>query len=1010
MQYKSLKIAVSAIATCLCFTACDDSTSKSSEKIETYSSVDKLPDCKSSNEGETVRVEKDSTVRVCANGSWYAVSENEDGSFDYSCETKALKDSSGVKIICGGDSVGVVKNTDSKSGKNGTDGKNGVDGKNGTDGHDGKDGSDGSDGKDGKDGADGHDGKDGTNGNDGKDGADGKDGTNGKDGADGKDGASCSAEVLKDLSGMKVVCGKDSVGVIRNGSNGAGCSLKQVGETLLQIKCGNDSTTFYVHGFYDPNSSSSVASSSSMGVTVKSRFDLPKCMAKADSGRIYVRDEELYYNCDSTAKYAAWKPDSARGYLVQSASILGTAIKGPFKFNSPLTLKEMRVQGDSLAYTSIVYNDEISSDKGNYVIPKVNLVFPYAEVAVKGLWRNEVSGDWSTDSLTLYALTDLSTDTVANVNILTHLEYARAKALVKKGYSVYAAKRQADLEILRAFGFATEVEYSERIKTFVKEESDYDNTNATLLAMSLLVMRGLNDKDIAALIETIRADIAADGVWDDKDGNKLKMADWAADFDSDKVRKNLKQWNVLDVPSFEKYLNDFWNNVYALGGCNEDSKGVVKKYENEMSKNNGFYYICKNNSWQEANDIEKDTYGWGEPEKGKENEAKAGDVNEDKYYFYEDGKWREATDEEVDVMGWTTNADVGEVREAARPGYYYILKSDKKWHKATTLEYDTYGIDVFDYEAGKVVAGRVHPTNFYVYLKKDKKFREAEQREVYVKRGCYSETQDTVIRVNFVAEYPVQDSGFACMQTTDSDGSTAYHWRNTFVTSQIKYSNVTYNTVKIGEQTWMAENLRYVYSDTRAGGLLSTAYAPKGDITLVSSYGYLYAWSAAMDSLGKVVSTNKNYACGYYYNKESCSIEENDRYRGICPSGWHLPSKKEFEALVAYVNGEGSYKSDNMAGKSLKKYGGLNLYGFNGMLAGLKSNATSNSYTGYSNVGVFWTKDSYSSTSPYVLALGYYNDNALVTYSSANLKNSSTSQTYNFTSSSYASVRCIKDE
>ena len=48
------------------------------------------------------------------------------------CTTKELKDKSGVKIICGGDSIGVVLN-----GKDGADGK---DGKNGTDGKDGDDG------------------------------------------------------------------------------------------------------------------------------------------------------------------------------------------------------------------------------------------------------------------------------------------------------------------------------------------------------------------------------------------------------------------------------------------------------------------------------------------------------------------------------------------------------------------------------------------------------------------------------------------------------------------------------------------------------------------------------------------------------------------------------------------------------------------------------------------------------------------------------------------------------
>ena len=56
------------------------------------------------------------------------------------CTTKELKDKSGVKIICGGDSIGVVLN--GKDGADGKDGKNGTDDKNGTNGTDGKDGDD----------------------------------------------------------------------------------------------------------------------------------------------------------------------------------------------------------------------------------------------------------------------------------------------------------------------------------------------------------------------------------------------------------------------------------------------------------------------------------------------------------------------------------------------------------------------------------------------------------------------------------------------------------------------------------------------------------------------------------------------------------------------------------------------------------------------------------------------------------------------------------------------------
>ena len=91
-----------------------------------------------------------------------------------SCTTKEMKNKSGVKIICGGDSVGVVLN--------------------------------------GKDGARGE------KGDKGDAGASGKNGINGKDGSD---GSSCLVVALSDGSGYKVLCGGDSVGVVLNGKDGA---------------------------------------------------------------------------------------------------------------------------------------------------------------------------------------------------------------------------------------------------------------------------------------------------------------------------------------------------------------------------------------------------------------------------------------------------------------------------------------------------------------------------------------------------------------------------------------------------------------------------------------------------------------------------------------------------------------------------------------------------------------------------------------------------------------------
>jgi len=108
-----------------------------------------------------------------------------------------------------------------------------------------------------------------------------------------------------------------------------------------------------------------------------------------------------------------------------------------------------------------------------------------------------------------------------------------------------------------------------------------------------------------------------------------------------------------------------------------------------------------------------------------------------------------------------------------------------------------------------------------------------------------------------------------------------------------------YTTVKIGTQTWMAENLKT--TKYRNGDLIGTTIPATLDITdetepkyqwaydgiesNASTYGRLYTWYAATDS------------------------------RGICPTGWHVPSLTEWRALVTFLG------SMNVVGGMLKEVG-----------------------------------------------------------------------------------------
>ncbi|MDR2555664.1 MAG: hypothetical protein LBC64_09585 [Fibromonadaceae bacterium] len=91
---------------------------------------------------------------------------------------------------------------------------------------------------------------------------------------------------------------------------------------------------------------------------------------------------------------------------------------------------------------------------------------------------------------------------------------------------------------------------------------------------------------------------------------------------------------------------------------------------------------------------------------------------------------------------------------------------------------------------------------------------------------------------------------------------------------------IKYNTIKIGEQTWMAENLNYV--DKEYAKEDSKCYGNKP--ANCAKYGRLYNWETAMQA---------------------------------CPSGWHLPTIEEWDVLTNFAGGQDDNK-DEVAEKKLK--------------------------------------------------------------------------------------------
>lgn len=107
----------------------------------------------------------------------------------------------------------------------------------------------------------------------------------------------------------------------------------------------------------------------------------------------------------------------------------------------------------------------------------------------------------------------------------------------------------------------------------------------------------------------------------------------------------------------------------------------------------------------------------------------------------------------------------------------------------------------------------------------------------------------------------------------------------------------TYKTVKIGDQTWMAENLNYADS-INTPSLLERSWCYNDNIENCAVAGRLYTWAAAIDSVKLATDADNPQDCG---DGKTCSLP--DTVYGICPPGWHLPTDTEWHTLFTEVSG-----------------------------------------------------------------------------------------------------------
>jgi uncharacterized protein (TIGR02145 family) len=206
-----------------------------------------------------------------------------------------------------------------------------------------------------------------------------------------------------------------------------------------------------------------------------------------------------------------------------------------------------------------------------------------------------------------------------------------------------------------------------------------------------------------------------------------------------------------------------------------------------------------------------------------------------------------------------------------------------------------------------------------------------------------------------------------------------------------------YAVVKIGTQTWMAENLAWlpaVSPASKGSDSLKQYYVYGYEDSIVSAakttasylnYGVLYNWPAAMNQGGSISGVKG-------------SIQD------VCPTGWHVPYDEDWKVLENFL-GMTQYESDSIywrdsgsVGEKLKSSigwnsngNGSNFTGFTALPGGYRN--THGDFTNQGNYALFWTA-TLSDTAAWYRNLSFNDDGTFRFY---------TLKSHGF------SIRCIKD-
>ena len=223
-------------------------------------------------------------------------------------------------------------------------------------------------------------------------------------------------------------------------------------------------------------------------------------------------------------------------------------------------------------------------------------------------------------------------------------------------------------------------------------------------------------------------------------------------------------------------------------------------------------------------------------------------------------------------------------------------------------------------------------------------------------------------------------------------------------TPTVSYGGKIYNTVQIGSQCWMAENLSI---GTMINGLVYQTdngiiekYCYDNLESNCDIYGGLYQWAETVQYLNGATNTT------------SWSPMPSGNVIGICPTGWHIPKEEEWCTLTQYLDPTvvicpyGTWTGIDVGGK-MKETGTLHWFppntgatnssGFTALPGGYNNLPIVSKFKNLGTHGNFWSSTQYY-YSPSIKARRFF-----LMYNDQRVADGGVYKAYGY------SVRCLKD-